>query len=138
MVSGLKIIFHKSEVFTFEWVKMKNKWWLIYLIVSWDLFLWNILKFIIFDGHLNLRIVAPILEKMGKRMDLWKGGRFIIINSCLRSLSMYIMGFYLLLSKDAHWKMNTIGAIFFGKVLIKTNIKWQNGRWWPYRKTKGV
>jgi hypothetical protein len=55
---------------------------------------------------------------MRKRLDPWKGkhlssgGRLILTNSCLSSLPMYCMGFYLL-PEEFHYKMNSIRSNFF-------------------------
>jgi hypothetical protein len=72
------------------------------------------------DHNINSVISEPILEKMGKMLDPWKGkhlpsgggGRLILTNSCLISLPMYCMGFYLL-PKEFHYKMNSIRSNFF-------------------------
>jgi hypothetical protein len=70
------------------------------------------------DHNINSVISEPILEKMRKRLDPWKGkhlsagGRLILTNSCLSSLPMYCMGFYLL-PKEFHYKMNSIRSNFF-------------------------
>lgn len=55
------------------------------------------------DHTINSVVSDPILVKMSKRLDPWKGkylsadGRMILTNSCLSSLPMYSMGFYLFL-----------------------------------------
>jgi hypothetical protein len=59
------------------------------------------------DTHLKSSIFNHVLEKMKKRLDPQKSnyisssGRLILTNTCLSSLPMYIMGFYLL-QKGCH------------------------------------
>lgn len=69
------------------------------------------------DSHLAMGAFDPILHKMLKRLDPWKGkfltseGRQILTNSCLSSIPLYCMGFYLL--KDGvHGRMDSIRAKF--------------------------
>jgi hypothetical protein len=72
------------------------------------------------DHNINTEVSAPILAKMNRRLDPCKGkhlsagGKLVLTNSCLSSLPMYSMRFYLL-SKETHQKMNSIRSIFFGK-----------------------
>jgi hypothetical protein len=57
-------------------------------------------------------------EKLGKRNDPWQGklipsgGRLILINSCLSSMIVYMMGFYHLIDGQ-HKEMDSIRGIFF-------------------------
>jgi hypothetical protein len=70
------------------------------------------------NDRLKASTFGHILEKKKKRLDPWKGknmssgGRLIVTNTCLSSLSMYAMGFYLL-SGGLHQKMNLVRANFF-------------------------
>jgi hypothetical protein len=70
------------------------------------------------NHNINSVISNPILVKMRKRLDPWKGkyissgGRLTLTNSCLSSLPMYCMGFYIL-PKEFHYKMNSIRSKFF-------------------------
>lgn len=70
----------------------------------------------------HLLYFQGIPNKMLKRLDPWKGkcmtsgGKLILSNSCLTSLPMYVMGFYLLpylLPKGMHKKMDAIRGKFF-------------------------
>ena len=60
---------------------------------------------------------APVTQKMVKRLDAWKGkfltsgGRQILTNSCLSSIPLYCMGFYLL-QDGIHKKIDSIRAKF--------------------------
>jgi hypothetical protein len=59
-----------------------------------------------------------INAKMVKRTDPWQGrlissgGRLILVNSCLSSISSYIMGFYRL-TDGHHDEMDSIRKRFF-------------------------
>jgi hypothetical protein len=72
-LSGLKINFHKSELYVFgvdqhEKERMANM--LNCILGSLPL---KYLGIPISDGHLNSSEFLPILEKMEKRLDPWKG-----------------------------------------------------------------
>ena len=75
------------------------------------------LGILVSDNHLAAGAFNPILQKMGLRLDPWRGkhltsgGRQILTNSCLSSIPLYCMGFYLLKDGD-HKKMDTIRANF--------------------------
>ena len=114
---GLKINFHKSEVFAFgvphsEKLRMAN---------MLNCVLGNLpLKYLgipISDRHLNIEAFSPIILKMSKRLDPWKGknltsgGRQILTNSCLSSFPLYCMGFYGL-QDGVHKKMDGVRSKF--------------------------
>jgi hypothetical protein len=69
------------------------------------------------DDHSSVGAFSPILHKMIKRLDPWKGkhltsrGRQILTNTCLSSISIYYMGFYWL-TDGSHKKMDNIRASF--------------------------
>lgn len=79
----------------------------------------------------NLNIPAAKIEK---RLATWKcghlsyGGRSILINSCLSSIPMYMMGIYLL-PEGVHQKMDSFRARFFWEGLEGKKkyhmIKWE-------------
>jgi len=68
--------------------------------------------------RVGARSFVGIVDKMRKRLDPWKGrnlslgGRLVLTNSCLSSLPMYTMGFYLL-PKSIHAEMDQIRSNFF-------------------------
>jgi hypothetical protein len=75
-LSGLKINFHKSEVFVFgvsqkEKEEMENN----LNCVLGELPM-KYLGIPVSDNHLNINAFSPILQKMLKRLDPWKG-RFL-------------------------------------------------------------
>jgi hypothetical protein len=84
------------------------------------------------DGHLQSSVL-PILEKMKKRLDQWKGkhlssgGRLVLTNSCLRSLPLYTMGFYIF-PKNMHPKMDVGRANFFWQS-AEGNNKYHMAKW---------
>ena len=52
------------------------------------------LGILVSDAHLRIRAFDCLNDKMMKRLDPWKG-KFLLTNSCLSSLPMYIMGAFL-------------------------------------------
>ena len=116
-LSGLKISFHKSEVFAFgvpqsEKLRMAN----MLNCVLGNLPL-NYLGIPISDRLLNIEAFSPIMLKMSKRLDPWKGknitsgGWQILTNSCLSSIPLYCMGFYGL-QDGVHKKMDGVRSKF--------------------------
>ena len=70
------------------------------------------------DHRLGIQAFSGVVDKMKKRLDPWKGrtlssgGRLVLTNSCLTSLPIYTMGFYLL-PKTIHTEMDQIRSNFF-------------------------
>ena len=62
----------------------------------------------------KLRVVdwGPLVEKINKRLDGWKGGRLRLLNACLSSIPMYSMSMYLL-PKTVLKKIDVIRKRFF-------------------------
>jgi len=66
--------------------------------------------------HLSMSVFSPITQKMINRLDPWKGkmltsGGKQLNNTCLSSIPLYCIGFYLL--KDGvHSDMDSIRAKF--------------------------
>lgn len=117
-LSCLKINFHKSGLYIFgvdqhEKVRMTNM--LNCALSSLPL---KYLAIPISDGHLQSSVVPILRKKMKKRLDPWKGkhlssgGRLVLTNSCLNSLPLYTMGFYIF-PKNMHPKMDVVRANFF-------------------------
>jgi hypothetical protein len=117
-MSRLKIYFHKSKVFVFGAVQQERERMANMLNCSLGTLPMKYLGIPISDGRLKPSVFDHIVGKMEKRLDPWKGkhlssgGRLILTNSCLSSLPIYIMGFYLLPNK-IHKKMSSIRANFF-------------------------
>lgn len=97
---GLKINFHKSEVYAFGFSQEEKEELANMLNYRLGELPLRYLGIPISDSHLGLNAFEEVYNKMRKRLDLWKGknltsgGRLILTNSCLTSLPMYTMGFY--------------------------------------------
>jgi hypothetical protein len=99
-LTGLKINFHESEVYVFG-AQQREKERLANMLncVLGELPL-KYLGVPVSDRHLNMGAFSPILQKMLKRLDPWRGkhltsgGRQILTNTCLSSIPLYCMGFY--------------------------------------------
>lgn len=119
-LTGLKINFHKSEVYVFGYSQQdKEKMANMLNCVLGNLPL-KYLGIPVSDHHLSMGAFNPILQKMTKRLDPWKGrhitsgGRQTLTNSCLSSIPLYCMGFYWL-TDGLHKQMDTIRANFLWK-----------------------
>jgi len=116
-LTGLKINYHKSEVFVFGVTQLEKEKFANMLNCVLGEFPMKYLGIPLSYKHLNMSAFSPMTQKMVKRLDPWKGklmtsgGRQILTNSCLSSIPLYCMGFYLL--KDGvHKKMDSIRAKF--------------------------
>lgn len=117
-LAGLKINFHKSDVFVFG-VDQSEKENLANMLNcrlgEWPM---RYLGIPISENRLGIQAFAGLGDKMSKRLDPWKGkhlssgGRLVLTNSCLSSLPMYTMGFYLL-PKGTHEQMDKHRSHFF-------------------------
>ena len=117
-LSSLKINFHKSDVYVFG-VDQEQKEHLANML-NWRIGDWP-MKYLglPLSGHkLGIQAFSSVVDKMRKRLDPWKGrtlssgGRLVLTNSCLTSLPIYTMGFYLL-PKTTHAEMNQVRSNFF-------------------------
>lgn len=110
-LSGLKINFHKSEVFVFGFSQPETE-------EMANMLNCKLGTLPISDRHLGAMAFSDTYDKMRKRLDPWKGknltsgGRLILSNSCLSSLPMYTMGFYRI-PANGHEKMDSIRSNFF-------------------------
>jgi hypothetical protein len=132
-MSDLKINFHKSEVYAFgvphqDKERMENM--LNCKLGSW---LMKYLGILVSNSRLGVAAFWGIKEKMRKRLDPWKGkhmssgGKLILTNSCLTSLPIYTMGFYLL-PKRSHDSFDSIRSRFFWQG-AKEEHKYHMARW---------
>lgn len=116
-LTGLKINFHESEVYVFG-AQQREKERLANMLncVLGELPL-KYLGVPVSDRHLNMGAFSPILQKMLKRLDPWRGkhltsgGRQILTNTCLSSIPLYCMRFYWL-HEGVYKKMDSIRANF--------------------------
>jgi hypothetical protein len=99
-LSGLKINFCKSEIYVFGYSQQDKENMANMLNCVLCEFPMKYLGIPVSDHHLGMGAFSPILQKMIKRLDPWKGthitsrGRQILTNSCLSSIPLYCMGFY--------------------------------------------
>ena len=117
-LSGLKINFHKSDVYVFGEDQERKE--VLANMLNCRLGEWP-MKYLglpIAEHRVGSRAFMGLVDKMRKRLDPWKGrnlslgGRLVLTNSCLSSLPMYTMGFYLL-PKSVQLEMDQIRSNFF-------------------------
>jgi hypothetical protein len=93
----------------------------------------EILRHSIANSRLRSTAFKSIKQKMVRRLDPWRGkhlssgGRLVLTNSCLSSLPIFIMGFYLL-PKGIHQHMDSVRGNFFRKG-TKENFKYHMASW---------
>jgi hypothetical protein len=113
-------------------IKIKKGWNMLNCkLGSW---LMKYLGILVSNSRLGVAAFLGIKEKMRKRLDPWKGkhmssgGKLILTNSCLTSLPIYTMGFYLL-PKRSHDSFDPSEADSSGKKLRKnTSTIWLDGK----------
>jgi hypothetical protein len=99
-MSGLKINFHKSEIFCLGEAKE-------YINLYADIFTCPVgslpMKYLgvpIDNKKVSKSLLCPMLEKMDKRLAGWKGrflslgGRLTLLNSCLSNIPLYMLSIY--------------------------------------------
>jgi hypothetical protein len=133
-MSGMKINYHKSEVFVIgegEQVQMEI---VEKLNCKLGRFRLTYLGIPIHSRKLRKCDLHVVNVKMGKRLEPWQGklmssgGRLILVNSCLSSIPTYLMVFYHL-TNGQHKELDSIrGRIFWqgGGPAFKYHIaKWE-------------
>jgi hypothetical protein len=133
-LSGLKINFSKSEVIVTgvddaEALRVSQL-----LNCSLGSFPFNYLGLLISLDTLCAKEFAPVVAKVGNRVMPWRGryntnvGKVALINACLSSLPMFIMGFYLL-SAGIHGGFDKHRGAFYWNASDKKRkyrmIKWK-------------
>ena len=99
-VSGLKINFAKSEVMVTGVDRAEALRVARLLNCSLGSFPFKYLGLPISPGLLHAKDFAPVVAKVGNRVLPWRGryntnaGKVALINSCLSSLPLFLMGFY--------------------------------------------
>lgn len=117
-MSGLKINYQKSEVILVGAESDEAKRVAELLNCKVGTLPITYLGIPIHEGRLTVADLEIVPNKIEKRLGTWKcghlsyGGRTVLINSCLSSIPMYMMGFYLL-PETTHHKIDTIRARFF-------------------------
>jgi hypothetical protein len=130
-LSGLKINYHKSEVFVFG-VNQKEKEnlanMLNYMLGEFPM---KYLGIPISYKHLNMSAFSPITQKMITRLDprkgklMTSGGRQILTS--LSSIPLYCMGFYLL-TDGLHSDMDSVIAKFLWQG-VEGKFKYHMAKW---------
>lgn len=117
-MSGLKINYHKSELVTFGYEENQQIEIANALNCKIGQLPMTYLGIPISDKALGISAFKPVVEKMRKKLQPWKGknltsgGRLTLTNTSLSSLPIYMMGVYLL-QEGIHQQMDTIRSQFF-------------------------
>jgi hypothetical protein len=143
-LSGLKINFHKSELFYFGRVKEEQENYRQLFGCEIGSLLFSYLGIPIHHRKLTNKEWKCIEDRFEKNLSCWKGklisyeGRLILVNSVLTSMPMFMLSFFEIpvgYAKD--WNFIDHGS--FGKVMrIKQNTGWLSGKYCVGQKTKGV
>jgi hypothetical protein len=133
-LSRLKINYHKSEAITFGLGEENSRRvanMLNYLLGDLPM---KYLGIPLSDSNLGMGAFVGVVEKVAKRIPPWKGknsssgGRLVLSKSCLASLTIYTMDFYLL-PKATHKKMDTIRSRFFWRG-VGDDFKYHMVKWY--------
>ena len=132
-LSGLKINFHKSEVFVFGADQSEKERMANILNCKLGCLPMKYLGIPLSDNRLGSLAFAGLKEKMGRRLDPWKGkhlssgGKLVLTNACLTSLPIFTMGFYLL-PKSSHGGMDSVRGKFFWQG-AREEFKYHMAKW---------
>jgi hypothetical protein len=131
---GLKINYHKSEAYIFRMEQDDKRRIANMLNCQLGELPIKYLGIPLDPTKLGREALAFLPGKISKRIPPWKGkqmssgGRLILTNRCLTSLSTYMMGFYLL-PQGTHRQMDSISSKFFWRgagIEFKYHmVKWQ-------------
>lgn len=117
-MTGLRINYHKSEVFTIGMTEGEQQGVANILNCNTGSLPMIYLGIPVSDNHLGISHMKKVPEKLRNRLQPWKGknltsgGRLILSNSSLSSLPIYIMGMYRL-QEGIHQEMDSIRGKFF-------------------------
>jgi hypothetical protein len=117
-ISGLRIIYHKSEAYIFGMDEERQMRVANMLNCQLGALPMVYLGIPVSNKKLSKGAFVGVTEKISKRIPPWKGklmssgARLILSNSCLSSLPTYIMGFYML-PKGTHKVMDGIRSRFY-------------------------
>ncbi|XP_071677031.1 uncharacterized protein [Lolium perenne] len=132
-MSGLKINFDKSEVVVLGYPPEVQQRIADNLNCRLATFPVNYLGVPVRDSRILIRDLAPLVGRVREKAEPWcgrftsKGSKTVLIDSCLSSLPMYIMGLYLL-PEGVHAAFDKELSRFF-RVTDKAakNITWSSG-----------
>ena len=132
-LSGLKINFHKSEIFCFAEAKNYESHYIELFCCNSGNFPIRYLGIPIHYRKLSNNDWVRIQERFEQRLSSWKGknlstrGRLTLINSVLSSLPMYMMSFFEI-PKGVRKKLDYFRSRFFWQSdENKENTVWQSG-----------
>ena len=131
-LSGLKINFHKSEIFCFGEAKNYENHYMELFGCNSDNFPIKYLGILIHYRKLSNNDWVRIQERFEQHLSSWKGrnlstgGRLTLINSVLSSLPMYMMSFFEI-PKGVRKKLDYFRSRFFWQSdENKENTVWQS------------
>jgi hypothetical protein len=143
-LSGLKINFHKSELFCFGQAKESEEEYSYLFGCKMGSYHFRYLGLPMHYRKLNNKDWKLIEERIKKKLSGWKGkhlssgGRLVLINSVLSSLPMFIMSFFEVL-KGVLKKIEYFRSRFFWQNdEHKKNIAWQSRIFCSNQKSKVV
>ena len=133
-LSGLKINFHKSELFCFGETKDRVAEYVELFGCKEGVLPFRYLGIPMSARKLANKDWSTIEERFQKKLSSWKGkmlssgGRLVLINSILSSLPMFMLSFFRI-PKGVLKKLDYYRSrFFFGSVMsIRRNIDWQDG-----------
>jgi hypothetical protein len=132
-LSGLKINFHKSELFCFGEAQDAGSLYADLFSCGQGQFPIRYLGILIHYRRLTIAEWKLVKERLLKCLSSWKGkllslgGRLILINSVLTNMVLYMISFFLL-PKGVLKKLDYYRSRFFGKgVVRKRNFDWSSG-----------
>jgi hypothetical protein len=132
-MSCLKIKYHKSKAYFFGMDELDSRRIANMLNCTMGSLPMKYLGIPLTDMKLGMGAFDGVVEKIAKRVPPWKGkhmssgARLILSNSCLTSLPMYTMEFYLL-PGECHKKMNSIRCKFFWRG-VEDKFKYHMVKW---------
>jgi hypothetical protein len=123
-LSGLKINFHKSEIFCFKEAKDYESQYEQLFGCKKGSYPFRYLGISMHYMKLNNNNWKMIEEQIEKKLSSWKGkyllvgGKLVLINSVLRSLSMFMLSLFEI-PKGVLEKIDYFRSSFFGKMIVK-------------------
>jgi len=141
-LSGLKINFHKSELFCYGEAKgLEDQYAEIFGCKIGD-YPFRYLGIPMHHRKLRNSDWKIIEDRFERKLNCWKakylpyGGRLVLINSVLSSLPMFMMSFFEI-PKGILEKLDFIGPDFFGKAMhLRKSIFWLDGTLYVAQKIK--
>jgi hypothetical protein len=132
-LSGLKINFHKSELFCFGETRERTGEYVELFGCKEGEFPFRYLGIPMSPSRIHNKDWRVVEERFQKKLSSWKGkllssgGRLVLINSVLSSLPMFMMSFFRI-PKGVLEKLDYYRSRFFGNVMsIERSIGWPNG-----------